>query len=209
MLRSTCIGLAAACLAGPALADVIIDTGPPNGGMMGYYGFDLLTTQSVAVAFTPGQDYRLDGIGMWIMSNDFDNAGRQYTVTLRTDAEGGMTIPGGTIIESWTVATDAIGWSPVLDSLVSALNPVLSAGQTYWIVAESAEPPGGNPVWVAGAQDEPVWHSVQNAMNPNGEWISGWGNGVPAMVVSGTVVPAPGALACLAFGLTAGARRRR
>lgn len=190
-------------------ADTIIDTGTPDPGFMGYYGFDLFPEQSVAIAFTPDQDYRLDEVALWVMSNDFESAGRTYTVSLRTDAADGMTIPGGNVIESWNVATGAAGWSPVLDSMASLLNPTLTAGTTYWIVAESDEPAHFNPVWVASQQTELVWHSIQNSMNPNGEWISGFGNGVPGLVVSGVVVPAPGAGALLALGLGAGLRRRR
>lgn len=199
-------GLAACSLAS---ADVIIDTGTPEPGFLGYYGFDLYPDQSVAIAFTPGQDYVLNSVALWMMSNDFDASGRSYTVSVRTDAAGGMTIPGSTVIESWEVMTGATGWSPVLDSMDSVLNPILAAGTTYWIVAESDEPAGANPVWVASQQDEPVWHSVRNALNPDGAWISGWGQGVPGLVVSGTVVPAPGVGALLAFGMGVGLRRRR
>jgi hypothetical protein len=199
-------GLAACSLAS---ADVIIDTGTPEPGFLGYYGFDLYPDQSVAIAFTPGQDYRLDSVALWMMSNDFDASGRSYTVSVRTDAASGMTIPGSTVIESWEVMTGATGWSPVLDSMDSVLNPILAAGTTYWIVAESDEPAGANPVWVASQQDEPVWHSVRNALNPDGAWISGWGQGVPGLVVSGSVVPAPGVGVLLAIGAGLGLRRRR
>jgi hypothetical protein len=199
-------GLAASSLAS---ADVIFDTGTPEPGFLGYYGYDLYPDQSVAIAFTPGQDYRLDSVALWMMSNDFDGSGRTYTVSVRTDAAGGMTIPGSTVIESWQVATGATGWSPVLDSMDSVLNPILAAGTTYWIVAESDEPGGANPVWVASQQAEPVWHSIRNAFNPDGAWISGWGQGVPGMVVSGAVVPAPGAGALLILGAGVGLRRRR
>jgi hypothetical protein len=199
-------GFAACSLAS---ADVIIDTGTPDPGFVGYYGFDLYPDQWVAIAFTPGQDYVLNSVALWMMSNDFDASGRSYTVSVRTDAAGGMTIPGSTVIESWEVMTGATGWSPVLDSMDSVLNPILAAGTTYWIVAESDEPAGANPVWVASQQAEPVWHSVRNTLNPDGAWISGWGQGVPGLVVSGTVVPAPGVGALLALAAGLGLRRRR
>jgi hypothetical protein len=54
-----------------------------------------------------------------------------------------------------------------------------------------------------------VWHSVRNALNPDGAWISGWGQGVPGLVVSGSVVPAPGVGVLLAIGAGLGLRRRR
>ena len=93
MTRTLCIGLVAA-LAGAGHADTIFTTGTPDPGFLGYYGFDLFPEQSVAIAFTPDQDYRLDGLGLWMMSNDFASTGATYTVSLRTDAAGGMTVPG-------------------------------------------------------------------------------------------------------------------
>ncbi len=50
----------AICLVNPASADVLLDTGTP-GGWLGYYGFDVFVGQSVAIAFTPGQNYAFDG----------------------------------------------------------------------------------------------------------------------------------------------------
>lgn len=208
MIRSLVL-LVASTVCSLSSADVIFNTGTPDSGFIGYYGFDLYPDQSVAIAFTLGQDYVLDSVALWMMSNDFDASGRTYTVSLRTDAAGGMTIPGSTVIESWQVSTGATGWSPVLDSMDSLLNPILAAGTTYWIVAESDEPGGANPVWVASQQAEPVWYSIRNAFNPDGAWISGWGQGVPGLVVSGTVVPAPGVGALLALGAGLGLRRRR
>lgn len=192
-----------------ASADVLFDTGEPQGGFIGYYGFDLLPTQSVAIAFTVAEDSFLDSVGLWMMSNDFGDSGAAFTVSVHTDAAGGMTIPGDTVIESWDTTTSAVGWSPVLDEVTSLINPVLQAGVTYWIVAESDGPVGLNPVWVASQQGEPVWHSIQNALNPDGAWLSGYSNGVPGLVVSGRTVPAPGVLAMLSLGGLVGSRRRR
>ncbi len=205
----TTVALGLACLAGSASADVIFDTGTPDGGFIGFYGFDIFIEQSVGIAFTPDQDYRLDQVGLWMMSNDFDNAGAPYTVSLRTDNEGGMTIPGSTVLESWDVQTAAIGWDPILETVDSLLHPILSAGTTYWIVAESDSPAFVDAVWVASGQDEPVWHSIQNSANPNGEWISGYTQGAPGLVVSGSVVPAPASLALMGLSGLVGARRRR
>jgi MYXO-CTERM domain-containing protein len=193
---------------GAAHADTIFDTGTPEPGFLGYYGFDVFVDQSVAIAFTPGQDYTLDSIGVWMMSND-SSPGAPYTLSIRTDAGAGMTIPGDTVIESWDVQTGAVGWNPILETVNSVLNPVLTAGTTYWIVAESDSPAFVDAVWVASAQDEPVWHSIQNALNPDGAWISGYTQGAPGMIVSGTVVPTPGVLAALGVAGLAGTRRRR
>lgn len=198
-----------ACAAGLANADVIFDTGIPDPGFIGYYGFDVFVDQSVAIAFTPDQDYALEQVGVWMMSNDFDNAGAPYTLSVRTDANGSMTTPGDTVIESWDVQTSAIGWNPVLETVDSVLNPVLSAGVTYWIVAESDSPAFVDAVWVASQQGEPVWHSVQNVFNPGGEWSSGFTQGAPGLIVNGSVVPAPSTLAAIGLTGLVGTRRRR
>lgn len=194
---------------GAASADTIFDTGTPDGGFLGYYGFDLFVDQSVAIAFTTGQDYTLDQVGLWMMSNNFASPGAEYTISLRTDAAGGMTIPGDTVIESWDVQTAAVGWNPILETVDSVLNPVLTAGTTYWIVAESDGSAGSNAVWVASNQLDSVYHSIQNVFNPGGDWISGYTTGAPGMVINGTPVPAPAGAAMLGLGGLLAARRRR
>ncbi len=197
-------------LTGAAHAEVIFDTGVPDGGFIGYYGFDIAPDQSVAVAFTPDESYTLDEVGLWMMSNDFDNAGAAYTLSIRTDLNGGMTSPSDTVLESWDIQTSAVGWNPVLDTVDSILNPVLSAGMTYWIVAESDSIAQGNAVWVASQQVDPVWHAFQTIFDPPGEWgPGGYTNGAPGVVVSGSVVPAPSAMAILGLGGLVGTRRRR
>lgn len=198
-------GLAASA----ASADVIFDTGTPEPGFLGYYGFDVFVDQSVAIAFTPDQDYRLDQVGVWMMSNDFGTAGAPYTLSVRTDANNGMTIPGDTVIESWDVQTAAVGWNPIFETVDSVLNPILTAGTTYWIVAESDSPAFVDAVWVASGQDTPVWHSIQNVFNPDGAWISGYTQGAPGLTVFGTVVPAPGGAALLGMAGLGLTRRRR
>lgn len=207
-IRTLALGVMLAA-AGAAQADTIFNTGTPEPGFLGFYGFDIYVDQSVAIAFTPDQDYTLDSVGVWMMSNDFSNAGAPYTLSVRTDANAGMTIPGDTVIESWSVQTAAVGWNPILETVNSVLNPTLTAGTTYWIVAESDSPAFVDAIWVASSQDTPVWHSVQNAFNPDGAWISGETHGAPGLIVSGHPVPTPGALAVLGLAGIAGTRRRR
>jgi len=204
--------MAAGMLTAPAAADEIFTTGTPTPGFLGFYGFDISQDQSVAIAFTADQDYALDQVGMWMMSNDFANPGAEYTVSLRADAGGGgsLTTPDSMIIETWDVATGATGWNPVLDVLDSVLHPTLSAGTTYWIVAESDAPGGLDPVWVAASQSTPVWNAIMNSANPNPtEWYAGYGQGVPGMVINGSPVPTPAGAAVLALGGLVGTRRRR
>lgn len=210
--KTRAFGLAAmvlATVAGSAQADTIFDTGTPDGGFFGFTGYDVFVGQSVAVAFTADQDYALDRIGVWMMSNDFDSAGRTYTLSLRTDANGGATSPSNSILESWNMATGAVGWNPVLDQAESSLHPLLSAGSTYWIVAESTEQPFVDPVWVWGSSPDGI-------LNGNIDWQSGpnWQTGVtfgsaPGAVVEATAVPGPSALGLAGLAGLAMTRRRR
>ena len=191
----------------------ILNTGTPDGGFFGFIGYDVYTEQSVGIAFTPTQDYTLDDIGVWMMSNDFESAGRQYHLSLQLDASGTGTpsIPSGVEIEGWDMATGAIGWSPVLDVATSVLNPVLSGGITYWVVASSDEEAFVDPVWVWGSDWAPYYSGFNNSANANG-WADGAGyteGSAPGTVINATPVPAPGALCLLAAPAIGALRRRR
>lgn len=205
---SLAAALALASLAGVAAADSIFDTGAP-GGFFGFIGYDVSVAQSVAVAFTPSADYYLDDINVWIMSNDFDSAGRTYTLSLRPDALDGATEPSNTVIESWNIATAAVGWLPVLETVTPTSTILLTAGTTYWIVAESDEPAGWSPVWVWGSNEEPVLSgNIDFFSGPH--WQTGYTTGsAPGTIVNGTLVPAPAALALFGIGGLVSGRRRR
>jgi hypothetical protein len=199
------------CLASPASADVLIDTGTP-GGFLGYYGFDVFVGQSVAIAFTPGQNYSFDDVSLWMMSNDFDAAGRMLTVSLQTDAGSGPlpTAPSGTALESWNHATSAVGWTPVLETLTSATHPLLSAGASYWIVAESSEPAFVDPVWVAAGNGDAYYTGfIDYQSGP--DWQVGLTSGPPGVVITAAPVPEPSALllALLGIPLVVGITKRR
>lgn len=200
----------AGAMASSAHAATIWDTGSPEGGFFGYTGYDVFVGQSVAVAFTVNQTYSLDRIGVWMMSNDWENSGRTYTLSIRTDANGGATSPSNTILESWNMATGAVGWSPVLDMAESSLHPILTAGQTYWIVAESTEEPFVDPVWVwANYWDGALSGNIDWVNNP-GEWQTGVTYGsTPGTVIEGTLVPGVGTLSLAGLVGLAAARRRR
>jgi len=203
--------LAIGALGASASANEILNTGTPDGGFFGYIGYDVFVGQSVGIAFTPDQDYTLDDIGVWFMSNDWENPGRQYHLSLQLDASGTGTqsIPSGVEIEGWDIATAAVGWFPVLDVATSVLNPVLSAGITYWVVAESDEEAFVDPVWVWGSSWDGYYSGNNDFQSGNG-WLGGVTYGsAPGTVINATPVPTPGALglACIA-GLGAMRRRR-
>lgn len=193
-------------LVASAHADVLLDTGEPSTGF-GYYGFDLFKGQSVAVAFTPTQNYSFSDVSLWLMSNDFDSPGRMLTVSLETDAGNA---PSGTTLESWNHATSAVGWTPVLETLDSVTHPTLYAGQTYWIVAESNEPALVDPLWVA-AGNGPSYQVGFLDPQTSTTWQVGPTSGPPGIVINAAPVPEPATLALLALGgpLVLGIAKRR
>lgn len=211
MSKAKAFGLAAmAAIACSANAGTIFDTGSPEGGFFGYTGYDVFVGQSVAVAFTANQTYSLDRIGLWMMSNDWENSGRTYTVSIRTDANNAATEPSNNILESWNMATGAVGWNPVLDIAESTLHPILEAGKTYWIVAESSEEALVDPVWVWANYWEGAPSGNIDWMNNPGVWQTGVTYGsTPGTLVEGTLVPNVGTLSLAGFAGLAAARRRR
>ena len=92
--------IALASIVGTAQGDTIFDTGTPDGGFIGFYGFDIYVDQSVAIAFTPDQDYRLDQVGLWMMRNDFDHAGAPHPVPVGGAALRRTTTLGPSVIET-------------------------------------------------------------------------------------------------------------
>ena len=207
--------LCAVCFVNPASADTLLDTGTPDPGFLGYYGFDVFVGQSVAIAFTPTQSYSFDAASLWMMSNDFDAAGRSLTVSLQTSAgtASSAVAPSGTSLESWSFATTAVGWTPVMETVSSTLHPLLAAGSTYWIVAQSNEAAGVDPVWVVGPGNGSSYTmgNIDFASSPN--WQVGLTSGPPAALISATLapVPEPGTLALGLVGLPLmlGLARRR
>ncbi|MFO0859980.1 MAG: hypothetical protein U0570_05445 [Phycisphaerales bacterium] len=204
------LGAAVAVVGATASGATIWDTGSPEGGFFGYTGYDVFAGQSVAVAFTVQQTYSLDRIGVWMMSNDWENAGRTYTLSIRADANGGATEPAGSVLESWNMATGAAGWNPVLDLAESSLHPILEAGKTYWIVAESTEEAMVDPVWVwANYWDGALAGNIDWMNNP-GVWQTGVTYGsTPGTVIEGTLVPGVGTLALGGLAGLGALRRRR
>jgi hypothetical protein len=169
---------------GSASAAVLYETADPFGGPFGLIGFDVSSTQSVAVRFIPDGDHRLDSISVWFMNNDFSGALHpQVTLSLREDdAGGGASVPADAALETWTLAVSAVGWQPVLEVVQSRRRPLLRSGAAYWIVAESEAPGGLDGVW-NWAGTGVGFMSICNG-DPC-EWSSGQG-AVAATVVEGT-----------------------
>lgn len=185
--------LCAGFLATPASAVELLNTGTP-GGFLGFNGLDVSVRQSVAIAFTPSQDYSFDSVSLWLMSN-LNTPGAMMTISLQTDAGGGATpvAPSGNALESWAHATAAVGFQPRLETMTSLTNPLLTSNTAYWIVAESSALGGQNPVWVL-AGNGPLYTIgvIDFVSGPN--WQVGQGSGVVGTIVSASPVPEPGAL---------------
>ena len=186
--RTALLAAAALALASAAHADPIFQTADPEGGFLGYIGFDIFNQQSVAARFTPSGKYTLDNVGIWFMSNDFDGTTPQsVTITLRTDANPGgdfTSVPSEVILETWTRDVPVAGWNPQIEIFDSATHPVLNAGQNYWLVAESSLEAFVNPIWVWSSEGTEFTATNQGPATP---WQSGSGaaigirvNGTPA-----------------------------
>jgi hypothetical protein len=186
--------VAAASLGGPfASADTIYQTNTPFGGPFGLIGFDVFQEQKVALRFTPNADFTLDRVSVWFMNNDGDGGHPPVTVSLRTDNAAAGSIPSDTILEQWQINVSAVGWAPVLEAMDSSTHPLLSAGEHYWVVAESDSGPFINGVWNWAAQDSGMM-SICNG-DPC-EWTPANSGAVAAGVIEGTPLPdCPGDIA--------------
>lgn len=166
MNRKTWLLAAASALfvaAAPALAQsapaakatAIYDTAAP-GGWFGYNGFDLYTDQRVAVRFTAPAtgDMRLARIGIWFMNNS-DTVNAKLRISLQTDTldDGGeASTPSGTMLEKWVAPVATLGWAPVEQFFKTTKGPLLKAGHSYWVVAESKAAPGQDPIWLLASK---------------------------------------------------------
>lgn len=206
-------GIAASVLASsvclPAAAVELVNTGTP-GGFFGFYGLDLYPVQSVALAFVPSQDYNLDSLSLWLMSNA-STPGATLSVSIQTNFGGGA-VPGrpsGTALESWATATQSAGFNPLLQTVSSQLRPVLSANTAYWIVAESTEPGGANPVWVTTTGENGAFTIGVLNLQAGPNWQVGVNDNPVGAIVNASPVPEPAALVLLLLGLPLVARAVR
>jgi len=129
---------------------VIHDTAGPW-GWLGVWGADLYTQQRTAARFTvPADgDLRLVQVSLWLMNNSI-YLQLPVRVTLETDAldEGGAdSAPSGQVLATWSHKVLALGWDPVQQAFSSNHRPLLAAGRSYWVVAQSNAPVTQNPVW--------------------------------------------------------------
>jgi hypothetical protein len=177
------LGLAA--LASPAQADIVYETKGPFGGFFGFVGFDVFAFQSVGVRFTPAQDYTLDRLSVWFMSNDFEGDNpATVRLSLYTDNNDGQISIPGKELETMEFIVSAIGWEPVLETVESQAHTLLEAGVNYWVVAMS-DVESDNGVWVWAVDDTGF---TSNTSGNQDIWQPGGEGAVAATIVEGTPV---------------------
>ncbi|MBI5863027.1 MAG: hypothetical protein HZB38_00670 [Planctomycetes bacterium] len=184
-MTSAAFGLCVA-VAATAPADTIYATNDPFGGWFGINGFDVFEHQSVATRFTPGAAHTIDGFSVWLWNNDESGGEPQITFTLRPDDNtNGESRPSSTILETWTMSVPNTGlFNPVEFFFVSQSHTPLSAGQRYWIAAESQAAALADPVWAWAANDSGV---TTNTDYFTGEWYPAPEQGaVATLIVTGT-----------------------
>lgn len=186
MTRAEALAMAAALLtsATAGASEIIYRTEGPFGGVFGLWGPDVFRDQRVATRFTPNGDYLLDRVSIWFMDNAGPSLPRpRVRVSLQTSA--GL-IPSGVALERWSYAIQAVGWNPVLETSQSVVRPMLRAGESYWIVAESDDPGGQDAVWNFSA-----FGTSFNAFDNLGSgWSSGSGAALTAIVEATRHCPA-------------------
>jgi hypothetical protein len=157
---------------------------------------------AVADPFMPSLNTNLSSI-LIALGGNASTAGN-VVVSVRT----GSTIapdltPSSTILESWTLnsaSLPAFGTSSgATESLSSVLNPLLTAGQWYWIEVA----PQSSTVSIA-------WN--QNSIGNSGNLWSNFGGGVQflgALEVTGHATPEPSSIALVGAGVLVGLIRLR
>jgi len=193
-------------LAAPSGANLVYSnfgSGTPGGGYaIGAYAPGNYAHAS-SFSVTGTESYTLDRIELAATLMYGPN---QLNVSLMADAAG---LPG-TVLESFSF-TDQMPPQGSLDTVVgvSATNPLLTAGSTYWLAAFAPDTTGA--AWWCTSPE--VYGSNADSFN-GGPW-SAKTDCMPAFEISGTpvatVVPVPGAalLTSLGLGMIGWVHRRR
>ncbi len=214
----------AVALGSAASAGVIYDNGGPDGsaGLSNILGVGInrLVADDFVLAGGPG--WIVDGAqmsGVWAGGGGLGLATGFRVVIYADDAGGGP----GTIISDQTVGvgsevlTGEIFFGRPEIAFTVDLAPVgLAADTTYWVVIQTAGPDNFFQLSSAVPPDiigSPIWASFGVEGDPDAPYVPGIDIfGVDydlSFQLVGEVIPAPGAMALLAFAGLVGARRRR
>lgn len=161
-----------------------------------------------AMSFVPTGTYALDSIAVAMV---WRNAPTDLLdLAVHGDVGG---VPGGAPVESWVIggmAQTGTDNSPVWAVwAISTLNPVLSAGTQYWLVAEATTKPSAELAW---CYDETGDLGMVAQRMGAGDWTAFPLIRSGAFQVNGLDtedIPEPSTLALLGLGIGALALRRR
>jgi hypothetical protein len=183
----------------PARADVIYSNFGPDPGFFAFFVWGFGTDPffdppfwddvAYAVPFTPQADARLDAYRVvvgWIWGTNLLN------LTLMTD-DGGLP---GTAIEQVTLV-DAMPdlFEPAILTIPSVLHPLLRAGTPYWVVLDAPDPTTFAGWFITSSFEVGRW--AESDMDGPFYEVFDW---LPALEVTGRIVPEPSALALVTLG---------
>ena len=216
------LAMMAMCVVPTAMAGVVFESAPTNtnGSLSNAYssGGSYLYGTSTGQQFSIEDELLLDGITFWGSSQNFTGGQMAnftgYEIII-------WDVGFGTIAAHWTlnlsdITSVATGRKNIFNgnefALTGGISGSLAAG-TYImnIGAFQADPNGDSFVWSSGTIDGGWWYT----QTPNwGTWIEApfsiGSEPGGAFQLTGSVIPAPGAIALLGLaGLAAGPRRRR
>jgi hypothetical protein len=157
-----------------------------------------LYDQGCQFTITVGMPHSLDSIefaaGFMLPPYEID-------VWLMTDASG----EPGTIIEAFNFPSAPLG--PSILKGDSALNPILTPGTNYWLVASAPQ----NDTWAYWNFTDPDVYGTRASRQGTGAWSVYEDDYLMAFRINGSPIPAPGAifLGGIGVGLVGWMRRRR
>ena len=193
-------------LASWARADVILSTFGPGDSYLtntlrpiAGTANPLVHYNGAAMTFTPGADYTFDSAELAMSHQAATNS---YKFTLAPDVAGQPGAP----LESWVLALPT---SASVVQIPSTAHPLLSAGATYWLVAQ---PTAANQFGFWYVNDQGIdTGSVQSQITSSSTAWTSISNPDLAYRIKGTALsaPEPGTLALLGIGLATGLLRRR
>ena len=184
----------------PSRADTLYTTfGPAQA--FGSGGYTIEDGLGWAAPFQPTATGALGSIdvALSVMSNTAMSA----QVILANDAAGSP----GSVIESFTV--NSLASTPTIETVDSTLNPVLTAGDSYWfeVIGEGSEP--GVDIGQLYNNSQGLTETVDITSNNGATWSTfSSGESDPAFDLN-TTVPEPASLAVAVGLLTAVFPRRR
>lgn len=209
-------------LAGAARGEIIVNTFGPRdsfnasrftGILWNVYEVDSYINlgQSVAIPFSvSGKDYSFASLTLALGNFSGTN---NLKISIVQDNSG---TPTGPVVEVLATHPSNIVSHEMLVTYDSLLNPVLSNGRSYWLVAEPEVVDAGSTAnnawfgWYAGQAGGTVYlqdfNFSQSSWNP---WLAYLNEILPAFRIEGTLVPEPSSVGLLILGACIGVLSRR